>query len=338
MKIGFVLYPNAVISGKSNGIRSQASQWKKGLEELGHEIEEINLWTNYSWKKFDLIHIFGSGMWLYKFVELLHQNNKRIVLSPIIDSTQSYFRYKISTYFGCSKFRLWSPTYTLKKSLKYIDKVFVRSEYESDYLTISMNVQDHKIVKIPLFYNFEVDYNGNLREDFCLHISSIHQERKNVIRLIKAAKKYGFKLVLAGSKGTEGQYESINNEIGNSSNIEVLGFISDSQKVELCSKAKVFALPSISEGVGIVALDAAASGCEIVITKIGGPKEYYNNMAGIVDPYNVDDIGIAILNLIEEKISFQPILKDHISQNYSKNIIIKKIEKVYFEVTAKKQL
>lgn len=45
------------------------------------------------------------------------------------------------------------------------------------------------------------------------------------------------------------------------------------------------------EGVGIVAVDAAIYGCEIVITNIGGPKEYYDNMAYTVNPYNIDDIG-----------------------------------------------
>ena len=61
-------------------------------------------------------------------------------------------------------------------------------------------------------------------------------------------------------------------EIGDYSDIKILGFISEEKKMELYSKAKVFALPSICEGVGIVAVDAAYCGCDIVITNDGCPK------------------------------------------------------------------
>ena len=132
------------------------------------------------------------------------------------------------------------------------------------------------------------------RETFCIHISSISDECKNVLRLIKAAKKFGFRLVLAGKKGSVSQFKPLADEIGNSDNIEVMGFISEEQKLDLYRRAKVFALPSIKEGVGIVALDAAHFGCEVVITDVGGPKEYFGDYAYKVNPYSIDSIGIAI--------------------------------------------
>src|SRR5690606_27226277 len=109
-----------------------------------------------------------------------------------------------------------------------------------------------------------------------------------------------FRLVLAGSTGSEEEFRPIKEEIGDATNIEVLGFISEETKLDLYSKAKVFALPSLWEGVGIVALDAAVFGCKIVITKNGGPKEYYNGMAEVVDPLDIDSIGTSILKLLNE--------------------------------------
>jgi glycosyltransferase involved in cell wall biosynthesis len=83
------------------------------------------------------------------------------------------------------------------------------------------------------------------------------QPRKNVPRLIEAAKKYQFNLKLVGNKGNAESEKRIRALIGDSQNIEILGFISDEELSLLYDKAKVFALPSINEGVGLVALEAA---------------------------------------------------------------------------------
>ena len=88
------------------------------------------------------------------------------------------------------------------------------------------------------------------------------------------------------------------------------------------NRAKVFALPSINEGVGLVALEAAVCGCNIVLTKLGGTKEYYpNELVRLVDPYNVDEIGQAIVDSMNDN-SKQPFLRDKIVKNYNENMCI----------------
>ena len=70
--------------------------------------------------------------------------------------------------------------------------------------------------------------------------------------------------------------------------------------LELYKKAKVFALPSTCEGVGIVALDAAIYGCNILLTDIPGPKEYYPEVNSFITvcPTNIDDIGNGVIKLL----------------------------------------
>ncbi|AUC22219.1 hypothetical protein BTO15_08990 [Polaribacter sejongensis] len=333
MKIGFFLGQSAIISGNSNGVKNQAREWSKGLVSQGHTVDELNVWGNYDWKTYDVLHIFGTGIWLHAFIIVLSKKNKNIVISPIIDSIQSPFMYKLSTFVGFEKLRLYSPTYALKKSLPYIKGVFVRSDYESLFFSKSMNLKSSKIFKVPLSFDDEIckEYNHNLKkENFCLHISSIYQERKNVIRLIKAAKKYKFKLVLAGAKGSEEQFRPLLNEIGDCKNIKVLGFITEEEMIDLYKKAKVFALPSISEGVGIVALNAAYYGCEVVLTNVGGPKEYFHPFAELVNPYSVRDIGVAVNKLLIKNQDKK--LHNHILCNFKENVISKKIIKSYFKI------
>lgn len=238
-------------------------------------------------------------------------------------------------YFKNQKLRLFSPTFSLKKSLPYVKGVYVRSDYESLFFSKSMNLNQDKIFKIMLPYDSNIEHSTSkvTKEKFCLHISSIYQERKNVIRLIKAAKKYNFNLILAGFKGADHEFEPLKREIGNSDNIKVLGFISKEEMIDLYERAKVFALPSISEGVGMVAIDAAAYGCDIVITNIGGPKEYYNNMAEIVNPFDIDEIGKSIKKLLTDN-TYQPNLQKYIHTKFNKSLIAESLEATYLKVVA----
>ena len=134
---------------------------------------------------------------------------------------------------------------------------------------------------------------------------------------------------IAGNYGTSEALDEFRKIVNNSPNIELLGFISEEQKLDLYRKAKVFALPSISEGVGIVAVDAALYGADIVITEIGGPKEYYDGMAEIVNPYDVDAIGQACMNLLNGK-TYQPKLRERIIKEYSLSAVADKLIEVYY--------
>ncbi|WP_163710525.1 glycosyltransferase [Mangrovibacterium lignilyticum] len=301
------------------------------IVKSGYTVDLIECWGNYDWSSYDLVHIFGRGLWLIDFIPNLASKNPNIVISPIIDSIESVFLYKLTSFLGNEKLRMYSLTYGLRKIFPQISGVFVRSDYEARYIRNSLGLPSNKIYKVPLSLSKEINISHHEKENFCLHVSSIYHDRKNVIRLIQAAKKYKFKLVLAGSKGTSKQYAPIRDEIGNATNITVLGFVTDDELDTLYKKAKVFALPSISEGVGIVALDAAAYGCEIVITNIGGPKEYYTEMAEIVDPFSIDKIGNAISKLLNGK-SHQPNLQKHINKFYQPNTIGEKLIQSYLEI------
>ena len=192
------------------------------------------------------------------------------------------------------------------------------------------DVPEKIIEKVPLSYSFNLNYEQNLpeKEDCVFHMSLFTQPRKNVIRLVKAAQKYGFKLKIAGNPGTEDAYKEFMKVVNNSPNIEVLGFISEEDKIDLYKRARVFALPSISEGVGIVAVDAALYGADIVVTDIGGPKEYYNGMAEIVNPYSIDEIGQACIRLLNGK-TYQPKLREYINKKYSLDVIADNLINIY---------
>jgi glycosyltransferase involved in cell wall biosynthesis len=322
MKIAFVIYPNAVISGASNGVRSQALTWRSIIQQAGGECVLVNHWENYDWTTFDVVHIFGHDVGTYTFVSALSQKNPRIVISPIIDSQRSYAAYRVATHNGFLRARLFSNNFALRKALDCAQGVCVRTEHEGGYLRHSFGLPPEKIFKVPLSCGMqapeEIESLLLNKQRFCLHVSSLYQDRKNVKRLVEAAKKFGFNLVLAGSMGAEGEFSSIQNAIGGADNISVLGYVSTQELLRLYARAKVFALPSLQEGVGIVALDAALFGCNVAITNIKGPGEYWPHIRTVsrVNPRDSGEIGKKIMTLLDTPNTRE--LHDHVLRHYSK--------------------
>lgn len=318
MKIAYVISESYSIN-KFNGIRMQADIWADELDHNGHEVVRVNPWGKYDWSSMDIIHIFGPCEFLLNFVSSLSRINDRIVFSPIIDTIKSVGKYNLASHWGCSKLRLSSPNYNIRKASKYIKLWISRSEYESMYINRGYSIPKEKIELVPLSFRIPLISDYPQKEKFCLHVSNITDGRKNVMRLMQAAIKYNFRLVLAGGVGSEYEYAPFKRIITKHDNISYLGRVTDEELRRLYTQAKVFALPSINEGVGMVAVEAASYGCDIVITEKGGPKEYYGDLAFIVNPYDVEEIGQAVLKAMDCN-SFQPTLMKNIQDKYNVNV------------------
>ena len=329
MKIAYIMYPGACYMGAGDGSKMQAEIWAKELERKGHQVDRINSWGHYDWKSYDVIHVFGFGLWNYDMIHWGSKINPNFVFSPIIDTNTPMWKYRLATHFGCKELRIFSQNYALRQLKPDIKLFFARTNYEADYLRKGYGIEDKKIALVPLSYR-EDNYDANVKkEPFCLFAGTMTQPRKNVPNLIRAAKKYGFPLKLVGNKGNAESEAKLRVLIGDAQNIEILGFVSDEELTALYNRAKVFALPSLNEGVGLVALEAAIHGCDIVITNLGGPKEYYENgHAELVNPYDIDNIGKAILRAMEDNTS-QPNLREILIRKYNVETCVEKLIDYY---------
>ena len=313
MKIAYIIESSHGIS-PFNGIRLQAKTWAEELRCQQHDVTLVSPWDIIDWQNYDAIHIFGQTEHTFRLANSLTQYSNRLFFSPIIDTIQPVFKYRIAALMKCEKLRMYSMNSIVAKCKGLFKTWFVRSQFEFQYVQHAYGISPENICIIPLsFRTPRMPYNVS-REPFCLHVSKITDARKNVNRLIDAAIKYKFDLVLAGSCAPD-LIKPLQKRIDSAKNISYLGRISDSQLIDLYSKAKVFALPSINEGVGMVAVEAAACGCDIVITNIGGPKEYYGGFAFEVNPYSVDEIGLAVCKAMECN-ERQPKLKNWVEDHY----------------------
>lgn len=335
MKIAYVFTGLGSISGKTNGILTQALTWANGLQEQGVEVDLVNPWDGYDFSQCDIIHTFAYGpAQEISLSQLKSKYSVKIAISPIIDTNRNPLFSRIASRIHIPILHLYSPMGSLRASKSYIDGWFVRSDYEGNHIKRALNVSDDKIYKVMLSNRLDcVNEIGN-REPFCLQVCYLPAPRKNVFRLVDAAIKYNFRLVLAGNKFSQASFEKLLRKVAGHDNIEVLGRVSDADLLSLYRRARVFALPSLQEGVGLVALEAAANGCDIVMTNRGAPKEYYNEMAEFVDPMSVDQIGLAVKGYLGGK-TYQPRLLDHIKENFSTAHTVEILKESYLHIIAR---
>lgn len=319
MKIAIVVpYANITYSG---GLLVQGRMWKDGLEKIGCKVDLVSPWGQYDWESYDYILFLGLGKLLWDFIHLLGGcKHPKIISAPVIDYPGSMRSFKIrSRYLGCTRLKFFKIYHDYYVCRNKFDFFLVRSEHEKRFLTEGMNIDERKVFIVPISLRFDNNVPENdlsAKEDFCFHASRLGSTGKNVPRLVEAAKKYGFKLILAGTLDGDEQRNWLNNLIADSPNISYAGYLTDNQLFDLYRRCRVFALPSLIEGVGMVALEAAVYGAEIVLTNLGAPKEYYKGRATLVDPTNIDSIGQGVLSAINGK-GFQPELREFILNNYS---------------------
>lgn len=328
MRIAFIYRGLRLSYG--NGIVSQAMTWKKCLESRGHEVVMCSPWDNNEFAKCDAIQLFGYDADLVDSVNLLYKQNKNIFIAPIFDPDYSCMNAKIRSLCTIRPLLLYNRFSALRAIKGQMAGVMVRSRFEADYIIKSFGYTDAqcKLVMLPSGVEPSEERNSE-REPYCFHMSFVTDGRKNVKRLIDASVKYGFRLVLAGKIHYEEERRRFMDYIQDKPNVEYLGFISEEEKIRHYRTAKVFALPSLNEGVGLVALEAAAYGCEIVITSLGGPKEYYGDLAEVVNPYSIDEIGSAVSRLIDNEIMHQPMLADYVHAEFSNESVGEKLERIY---------
>lgn len=330
MKIA--IYKPTVSVSPVCGVKVQGKMWRDGLVALGHEVDLINIWDDYDWDSYDWLIMMGYGGNFRDSSRAFSKLVKRVAIAPIVDPDCGYAKFKFFTkYWGNQKHLGLSSRFHDLYLNKDVYKLWlVRSDFEKSYVEKCLDIDESLIDLVPLQYRVPSCDTMPQKENFCFHASRLAASNKNVPRLVEAAKKYGFNLVLAGLLASEEEKQWLHNMIDGHDNIKYVGQLTDEELLSYYRKCKVFALPSITEGVGMVALEAAANGAEIVLTNDGGPKYYLKEHAEIINPYSVDDIGQAVMKLMDGNV-YQPALLDYMKSNFSTEACSKKLEKALMD-------
>ena len=150
--------------------------------------------------------------------------------------------------------------------------------------------------------------------------------QKGVEYLIKAAphiiqQHNEARIFITGDGWSKNYLENLARSTGHADRIRFLGFVSDSQLVELTMSADALVIPSVYEPFGIVALEGMAAGVPVVAANVGGLSEIVER----------DRTGVSVYTKNPESIAWgvNKVLSD---PRYSKWLIQnakKKVEEVY---------
>lgn len=132
------------------------------------------------------------------------------------------------------------------------------------------------------------------------------QPRKNYKRLVQALAQLRQKgiqthLAIAGSKGwlNDDFFQSIDN-YGMQNYVHLLGFVDDGDLNTLYQGALCTAFISLYEGFGFPVLESMANKTPVITSNISSLPEVAGDAAILVDPNNIDEIIVAIENVISD--------------------------------------
>lgn len=92
------------------------------------------------------------------------------------------------------------------------------------------------------------------------------------------------RIQIVGEGPLRDHLSALGEELGIAGQVEILGQRSQRDLVELYQRTDVFCLPSISEGLGCVLLEAMACGTPVVASRVGGVPEVVTDQVGLLVP------------------------------------------------------
>jgi glycosyltransferase involved in cell wall biosynthesis len=154
------------------------------------------------------------------------------------------------------------------------------------------------------FKNKAVVYNGRgqygfqfgAKEPFVFSIGRVWDEAKNISMLTHIASDLQWPVYIAGDDKHPDTGAPVDLE-----NVHFLGQLTEKEVSNWLSRASIYALPAKYEPFGLTVLEAAMSGCALVVGKMDSQTEIWGNAARYVDPTSADELRDTINNLIEDE-------------------------------------
>lgn len=130
-------------------------------------------------------------------------------------------------------------------------------------------------------------------------------ERKNPLRLLQAFTRIreshpDARLALVGDGPLAGSVRTGSERLGLAGSVAMPGALPNSAVADWMAAADVLAMPSLVEPLGVVALEAMASGRPVAATRVGGAAEVIGRAGALVDPLDPRSIAGGILGLLAD--------------------------------------
>jgi glycosyltransferase involved in cell wall biosynthesis len=194
-------------------------------------------------------------------------------------------------------FNRWTRTYSprvVPRVLAAARRIIAVSEFTRRELGDLLHVPDGKIRVVPNGVDDEFTREGPAADgDYVLAVGTL-EPRKNLPRLVEAARRNDVELRVVGARGWGGVEVAGNG-------VRWLGEVDDAELARLYRGALCVAYPSVYEGFGIPVLEAMACGAPVVTSRGTAMEEVADGAAVLVDPNDPVELAAGLERAVAER-------------------------------------
>jgi len=231
----------------------------------------------------DVLHLnsFSTGV----------SSRRRPVLLTVHSCVASWWKAVKGTPIGNE----WSRyAQHVRQSLEEADLIVAPSEAMLDSLEDNYDLRVGKVCTDVIPNGSRIDlYAPRPKEEFILGAGRLWDEGKSIRTLAETAAHLAWPVLLAGeSRGPDGQTARFHG-------CRMLGQLGPRELTDLYGRAAIFVHPAKYEPFGLSVLEAALSGCALVLGDIRSLREIWGDAAVFVSPGDSEALATAINRLIQ---------------------------------------
>ena len=299
------------ILGSANSVHTE--RWAKALHQAGHDIMVISLYEGHiegvlnvilprTSKAFYITKHFAIKKAIRQFKpDILHAHHASSY--GFLGALLKFHPFVIS---------VWGYDVMIFPQKTPIHKMFIKFALaKADYLTATskaladaskqLSGKTPQVIPFgvaPEFFEVSRDYN---RQELTIGIIKDLRPVYGIADLIKATallieKKYSIKLVIIGEGNLKNELIELSESLGIREYVIIKNRIPHSQIKNCLLDFDIFAMPSYSEGFGVAAVEAMATGLPVVTSSVGGiPEIVVDGLTGIlIKPGDIEALSEAL--------------------------------------------
>jgi len=323
--------------------RYMPSKWENLHKEPGGIPEA---WSNQKFGKYAIFPFILSQLFAVfrhtKDCDIIHANWTIAGFNAWINNLLFHIPY-IITLQGSDIYKAANLSFARKitsNTLKRAKKIITLSNSLKNEV-MKFEILENKIEVIPNGVNTRLfNSDSEDRENLIIYTGSLIK-RKGVEFLIKAIPDVidsypDFRLMIIGEGNEENNLKDLVKSLSLSNHVIFLGQIDQNSVKEWLQKSKLFILPSIEEGQGVVLVEALACGTPCIGSDIGGiPDVISDDVGSLVPPENPKALSEAILfYLNNEDVWLKKSKNSRIraTQHFDWDVVGKKIVQLYYSL------